>query len=352
MSGKDHSRVNLSIWGDDDWLDLPWMAQHLYLALWTSPDLSYCGSATWHPGRIATLADDLTVDMVEAAAAVLSQRLFLLVDEQTGEYLLRSWIKHDGLWRIPNMAVSMANARASMSSRALRGVVVHEVAKIRVKHPDSSSWTRDAVASMLDQKAVDPGSLPVFNPGGNPDQNGMDNPRSNPSANGWANPSANPTSNTGVTENLTHTANPRSNPGPTPAPAPTTEQQEGVTLSGDVTSRAGEAGRPSPRCPLHADEIVVPPCGACRDARLSAEAWDAAQVDVERERRAAEREAIAVAAVAERRACGMCDIETGYANGRVCNHNAEQAATNAAGIADVRAAFVRASSRKTETADA
>ena len=201
-TGKDHARVNLALWGDDDFLDLTVDEQLLYLSLWTSPGLSYCGAGEWHSGRIANLAADWTRDRIERAAAGLSRNLFLIVDADTDEYLLRSWIKHDGLWRMPNMAVSVANARAELSSRMLRGVVVHEVRRLRDMHPESSSWKRDAVVSMLDQRSVDPAALDPFNPTSNPQADPCSNPQSDPSD--------------------TATPNPQSGPSPTPAPATAT----------------------------------------------------------------------------------------------------------------------------------
>ncbi|WP_062367344.1 hypothetical protein ACK8HH_17275 [Gordonia sp. LUNF6] len=206
-TGKDHARVNLALWGDDDFLDLRVDEQLLYLSLWTSPGLSYCGAGDWHPGRIANLAADWTRDRVEHAAAGLSRNLFLIIDTDTDEYLLRSWIKHDGLWKTPNMAVSLANARAELSSRMLRGVIVHEVRRVRDAHPESTSWQREAVMSMLDQRAVDPAELEPFNP--------PSNPVANPSPNPWGQP-------IGSTPDATVNPNPTANPGPTPAPSPAT----------------------------------------------------------------------------------------------------------------------------------
>lgn len=200
-TGKDHARVNLGIWGDDDWLDLSPAAQHLYFALWTSPGLSYCGAGDWHPGRVSNLAAGWDRESVTAAAIELSRQLFVLVDTETDEYLLRSWIKHDGLWRTPNMAVSMANARAELASRTLRGVVVHEVLKIRDANPESTSWARPAVATLLAQSAVNPVELEPLNP------------TANPASNPWGQP-------IGSTPAATVNPNPPSNPGPTPAPTP------------------------------------------------------------------------------------------------------------------------------------
>lgn len=223
VTGKDHARVNLDIWNDDAWLDLTPPAQHLYLVLWTSAGLSYCGAGEWKPGKIAQRARGWSGGDVESAGAELSRELFIIIDVDTEEFLLRSWVKHDGLWRTPNMAVSMANARADLASRTLRGVVVHEVAKIRKAHPDSSSWKRIQVANMLTQKPVDPSELEPLTLGvkgrGQPIglRDGV-NPR------GY--------------QNLTHGVNPTSNPAPTPAPAPTTFSNSFLSQEGESESEA------------------------------------------------------------------------------------------------------------------
>lgn len=191
---RDHARINLDIWGDDDWLDLPPAAQHLYLVLYTSPSLSFCGAGEWHPGKIAQRAHGWTAADVVAAVPDLLDGQFILIDTDTDEFLVRSWIKHDRLYRVQNMAVSMANARAALASRQLRGVVVHEVQKLRAAEPDLDSWKRDAVVNMLSQKAVDPTTIapPSFSVSPNA------SPSVTPKPRGW----------------VSH--------GPTPAPSPTT----------------------------------------------------------------------------------------------------------------------------------
>lgn len=277
---RDHTRINLDIWGDDDWLDLPVDAQLLYLTLYTSPGRTYCGAHEWHVGKFCQRAQDWTPERVVAAAEVLSERLFLVIDDGTGECLLRSWIKHDGLWRTPNMAVTVANARAELASRTLRGVVVHEVRKLRENDENaSSSWSREQVAAMLAQKAIDPASLPPFKGGGNPGPNGGLNPGSNPTVN--------PYGENGV--------NPASNPAPTTATAtslPTTS-----TKGGYVSTEGHQ--EPPQRCPAHIDSWSAPPCGACADARRAHKAWEADELDQLRRRKAAE--------AAQANDCQLCD---------------------------------------------
>lgn len=287
-TGKDHSEINLAIWGDDDWLDLTPPAQHLYFVLWTSPQLSYCGAGEWHPGRIAAMSNGWTPQSVETAGSELSHSLFLVVDTSTEEFLLRSWIKHDGLWRKPNMAVSMANARAALASRTLRGVVVHEVQKIKARNEAdakadkevvvSAGWGRPAVKELLSQKAVDPASLEPFTPGLTPTPT----------------PPLTPGPTPGLTVKRGDGVNPPSNPGPTPTPSPLLNSN---SKEGYVSTEGNQ--EPSPRCPSHQNVLNPPKCPACADARRAHEAWMTEQQRAEKARRSAIFEAV--------RNCPLCD---------------------------------------------
>lgn len=247
---RDHTRINLDIWGDEEFRELPVDAQNLYWTLWTSPARTYCGAHEWRPGKLTQSAGDWTVDRLKQAAAVLSERLFLIIDETTEECLLRSWIKHDGLWKVPNMAVSMAMARAAVASKVLRGVIVHEVKKLVVAEPKLSSWDRDEVVKMLSQKAIDPAELVPFNPGPNPGGN----PLPNPPAKGYG--------QNGV--------NPPANPPPTTATSTTTSYSY---IKGGSESSEGHQTY-SPRCSSHENHEFPPKCGDCADVRKAREAAD------------------------------------------------------------------------------
>lgn len=260
---RDHTRVNIDIWGDDDFRDLPVDAQNLYWTLWTSPARTYCGAHEWRPGKLTQCAEDWTVPRILASGAVLSQRLFLVIDDLTEECLLRSWIKHDGLWRIPNMAVTMANARSALGSKALRGVIVHEVKKLVKAEPTLGSWARDEVKKLLSQKAIDPASLEPFNPG----------------PNGGVNPAANPPVNPYGENDV--------NPPPNPAPTTTT-----ATPLLTTTTKEGYVSQvchqePASRCPAHVNHPKPPNCGDCADARRTHKAWEDDELEQKRRRNAA-----------------------------------------------------------------
>lgn len=137
---RDHGRIRLDIWSDEDWRDLPSISQWLYMHLLSSPSLNFCGVTDWRPARIAAVASELQADDVEYAAAWLEAGEFLVIDRQTEEALVRSWIKHDGLMASPNMAKAMVKAHASIGSGILRAVVVDQLERLKQSTPGMTGW--------------------------------------------------------------------------------------------------------------------------------------------------------------------------------------------------------------------
>lgn len=162
---REYANIRLSVWDDDDFRDLPGDAQHLYFILLTSPTLSYCGVADWRPGRIAGLISDWDTTRVITAASTLFDRLYVLVDVETEEALVRSFVRHDGLMGKPRLAVSMVNAHRAVASRTLRGVVVHELARLRADQPDLKGWQGPTggvgvAVGLSEREGIDPATLP------------------------------------------------------------------------------------------------------------------------------------------------------------------------------------------------
>ena len=155
---RDGPRVRphqLSIWQDDDWRDLSPLARYLYFTLLTSATLSHCGVADWRPARIAAL-NGMTAGEVEHFGAELIEALYLVVDEGSEEVLIRSFIRNDGLMKQPKMAVAMASAHGSVASQGIRGVIVHELNRLREDYPNLSGWGSEKASELLRLRSVDP----------------------------------------------------------------------------------------------------------------------------------------------------------------------------------------------------
>ena len=183
---RDHARIELNIWTDDDWLDLTPGAQHLYLVLLTHPDLSYAGVADWRPNRLRVMASRWDADDVKRAAEELARNLYIVVDEDTEEVLVRSFVRNDGLMKQPNLAKAMVKAARSIASRNIRAVLVHELLRLHEDHPDLKGW--ESAEELLSWRSADPSGYPTGYPSSNPSSN----PSGNPSVKGEPNPSDDP----------------------------------------------------------------------------------------------------------------------------------------------------------------
>ena len=191
---RDRANVFTNIWADSDWRALSESAQRLYLLLLTHPTLTYAGVADWRTNRLSMMSADGSVEKLEAAAAELEDRKFIVVDEGTEEVLIRSFVKHDGLLKSPNLAAALAREYANVYSPRLREVVAFEVQKLHRREPELKGW--DRLGTLLSEPArnvFDEGSPnPSPSPSGNPSLNPSVNPSGNPSVKGLPNPSINP----------------------------------------------------------------------------------------------------------------------------------------------------------------
>lgn len=173
---REFAQIRLDIWADDDWRDLSCCAQWLYLHLLSSPALNFAGVTDWRPARIAAVTADLRAPDVEMFAVELEQGDFVVIDRETEECLIRSWVKHDGLLANSNMCKAFVKAHATVGSGVLRAVIVDQLARLREKAPalrwkDVENVTRkraltlDEARSML---APNPSGTPSTTPSGTP----------------------------------------------------------------------------------------------------------------------------------------------------------------------------------------
>lgn len=196
---RDHARVALSVWADDDWRDLSPAAQHLYFVLLTQPTLSYAGVADWRPARLRALASPWRRDGFDRAASELARRLYVVVDEDTEEVLIRSFVRHDGLMKQRNMAVSMVRAYEAIASKGIRAVFVHELARLRESDPGLAGWV--SCEHVLDNRSIDPAEYPTgypsndtdVDPSTDPSVEGQSGGGPSPSVEGCPTPTPSPT---------------------------------------------------------------------------------------------------------------------------------------------------------------
>ena len=175
---RKYCKMWLSIWTDPDFRELSPNAKLVFFAACSSPSLSTAGVMDWHPKRLA-VATGLTIDATMTACGELVDKLYLVVDTDTDEVLVRSFIRSDEIMRQPNMAKSMVNEFGKVLSLGIRGVVVHELHRLRREEVGvESAW--EPVEKILQTRQADPSEYPCGNP--------SPNPSDNPSGKGSGNP--------------------------------------------------------------------------------------------------------------------------------------------------------------------
>ena len=151
---RKYAQIAVTIWDDDDFLDLSPMAQWLYIHLITHPNLSFCGAMEWRPKRIKPKATGLNVELIESAAQELTEALFIILDEDTEEVFVRSFMRNDGLLKMTNMGEAISKAYSAIASRHLKGVMVHELVRLKADQPELKAWP--TIENLLGKRAIDP----------------------------------------------------------------------------------------------------------------------------------------------------------------------------------------------------
>lgn len=134
--GRPYAKLYRDIWADKDFIDLPAGVQYLYMFLLSQPDLSAAGALALTVRRWAAFTGGATTTDIEAALAILEKRRYILVDYDTQEVLIRTYVRNDGLWRIPNTLYSVLRDAEKLQSPQLRQELAGEFAALPVDELD------------------------------------------------------------------------------------------------------------------------------------------------------------------------------------------------------------------------
>lgn len=124
-----------------DFRQLDPLAQWAFAMLISQPQISNLGLLAYTPEKWARLAVGLTVEIVEGAIACLEAGGYVIVDVETGELLVRTFITHDKVWSQPKLVSNARKLIREVESDRIRSVLVE-------RHPwllDGSS--KDEIAA-------------------------------------------------------------------------------------------------------------------------------------------------------------------------------------------------------------
>lgn len=141
---RGHGRILTSIWDDSDFLALPADHQRLYLFLISQPNLNHAGLLPVTLRRWASKAPDRSVKDVRTHLLGLDAAGFVVLDEDTEELLIRSFVRNDGVWKQPRVMGAMVSAAMEISSRRLRAALLREVDRIPLDELSDAPGTKGA----------------------------------------------------------------------------------------------------------------------------------------------------------------------------------------------------------------
>ena len=134
------AQIHVAIWSDEHFKSLSPESQHMFFVLISQPRVNLCGVLDYIPTRIAGCSYEMTVDDVERVVKTLRHERYVVVDHDTQELLIRSFVRNDGLLKMPNVAKGMASDYGEVMSDSLRDTIAVELAKAYKRDPSLAGW--------------------------------------------------------------------------------------------------------------------------------------------------------------------------------------------------------------------
>lgn len=152
---REYAKILTRIWADSDFKRLSAEAQRLYFQVISQPDISMAGVVTLAEKRWSLQVADCDEEHIVAALHELEGRRFLVVDRETQEVLVRSFVRSDECWKSPTSMKGVDSAVRAVLSDGLKAVLRDEILRIDLsKLPDKVSEktgrsTRDYVGGIV-----------------------------------------------------------------------------------------------------------------------------------------------------------------------------------------------------------
>lgn len=176
------AKVKGTVWRDSDWRDLEPDEQWAYILLLSQPQINNCGVLPYVVTRWARLAAGLTVDAVNHLMEALDRAGFVVVDEETAEVLVRTFIKHDEVERQPNLLKAAKRQYHEIQSPRIRASLVVEYPHIFDPIPGDNARLNEPLPKPLPEGLSEPLSEGVRNGLDKPNPEGVPEGDSNPRA--------------------------------------------------------------------------------------------------------------------------------------------------------------------------
>lgn len=139
---RNYAKVHTNIWSDEDFKSLDRDLQHMYFVLLSQPRLGLSGLLDYFPQRLANASYSLTIDDVETAIKTLEERRYVVLDRETSELLVRTFMRNDEVFKTPNVAIAAVREYAEVMSQKVRDALETELVRCRQMWPNEDLWKR------------------------------------------------------------------------------------------------------------------------------------------------------------------------------------------------------------------
>lgn len=134
------AKLFLDIWEDPDFQALNVDAQHLFFMLLSSKQRTNAGVLPYTPGRFTRNAADLDRAIFDDAVTALEAARFIVVDRESQEILIRSFVRNDEGIKQPNMATNIGRTIGSIFSEEILDALFTELARYMSTRPELPGW--------------------------------------------------------------------------------------------------------------------------------------------------------------------------------------------------------------------
>ena len=155
---RSQARIHTSVWRNRDFIKLTASAQATYWMVLSQPDVNMAGVVAYMPERWAQFRNDGNIN---ADLAELEHTGFLIVDPDSREVWIRSFVRNDGVLAGVKTRAAMWSAWQGIFSETIRGRFITELDRLSdtPSHTpsDRASDTPSDTPSDYVQEAIDKG---------------------------------------------------------------------------------------------------------------------------------------------------------------------------------------------------
>lgn len=127
---RTESRTKTATWSDDEFTKLPRLAQHRYWQLYSQSNISLCGVLAYTPGRWTRQSGDDALEAILDDLQVLSENRYIVVDFDTEEIFVRSFMRNDHVWDNPKTRGAAVALSKAVLSTILQSSIEVEMARL------------------------------------------------------------------------------------------------------------------------------------------------------------------------------------------------------------------------------